>query len=98
MFIVRLNYIVPLEVVDKHLPAHVEWLHQHETEGVLLVYGRLVPRTGGVIVAKTRDRAELDSILAGDPFGLNGVCTYEVLEFSENKAFAEKARKIGMRE
>ena len=98
MFVVRLHYIVPLETVDKHLPAHVEWLHKHETAGVFLVYGRLVPRTGGVIIAKTRDRAELDAILAGDPFGLNGDCTYEVMEFSENKSFADKARKIGMRE
>lgn len=96
MFIVRLNYIVPLETVDKFLPAHVEWLHKEESAGHLLVYGRLVPRTGGVIVAKAKDRAEMDSVLASDPFGLNNVCTYEVIEFSENKSFAEKARKFGM--
>lgn len=98
MFIVRLNYIVPLETVDKHLPAHVEWLHKHEAAGSLLVYGRLVPRTGGIIVATARDRDELDAMLATDPFGMNGVCTYEVTEFSENKSFAEKARKIGLRQ
>jgi len=98
MFIVRLNYIVPLETVDKHLPAHVEWLHKHEAEGRFLVYGRLVPRTGGVIVARAKDRAGMDAILATDPFGINGVCTYDVIEFCENKSFAEKARKLGMRE
>ena len=97
MFVVRLTYIVPLEIVDKFLPAHVEWLHKHDMAGEFLVYGRLVPRTGGVIVAKTNNRAELDAILADDPFGRNGVCTYDIAEFSENKSFAEKARKLGMR-
>lgn len=96
MFIVKITYTVPLETVDKHLPAHVEWLHKHEAEGKLIVYGRLVPRTGGVIMARTKDRAELDALLACDPFRINKVGTYEVIEFSENKSFAEKARKMGI--
>ena len=90
MYIVRLNYIVPIETVDLHLPAHVEWLHKHEALGNFVVYGRLVPRVGGVIVARARSRADLDAILAEDPFGLKGVCNYEVLEFSENKGFAQR--------
>jgi uncharacterized protein YciI len=98
MYVIRLSYTVPLETVDKHLPAHVEWLHKHESEGKLLVYGRLVPRTGGIIIAKTKNRTELDAMLAEDPFSLNSVCTYEVTEFSENKSFADKARMLGMGE
>jgi uncharacterized protein YciI len=88
MFIVHITYTVPLDVVDQHLPAHVEWLHRHEAAGRFVVYGRLVPRTGGVIVARAKSRAELDEILAQDPFKLNGVGTYEVMEFLENKGFA----------
>lgn len=88
---VRINYTVPLERVDELLPAHVEWLHRHEAAGRFIVYGRLVPRTGGIIIARTRDRAELDAILATDPFTTNGICTVDVTEFSENKSFREKA-------
>jgi uncharacterized protein YciI len=91
MYIVHLSYIVPLEVVDRVLPAHVEWLHKHEATGRFVVYGRLVPRTGGVIVARTTSRAELDAILAADPFALNEVCTYSIEEFQENKGFKDRA-------
>ncbi len=87
MFIIHIHYTVPLETVDRHLPAHVEWLHEHENAGHFVVYGRLVPRTGGVIVADLPTRAELDAILARDPFMLHGVGTYKVIEFSENKGY-----------
>jgi len=91
MFIVHIHYTVPLEVVDAHLPAHVEWLRGHEAAGRFVVFGRLVPRTGGVIVADVPTRKELDAILATDPFQLNEVGTIEVVEFAENKGF--RARK-----
>jgi len=90
MHIVKITYTVPLETVDKFLPAHVEWLHENEEAGRFLAYGRLVPRTGGIIVAKTKDRAELETIIASDPFKLNNVGTYEVFEFQENRSFAAK--------
>jgi uncharacterized protein YciI len=90
MFIVKITYTVPLETVDKFLPAHVDWLHEHEAAGRFFVYGRLVPRTGGVIVARTKSRAELDAILAADPFRLNNVGTCEVMEFQENKGFSSR--------
>ena len=96
MYIIHITYTVPLETVDRFLPAHVAWLHKWEDAGRLVVYGRLVPRTGGVIVARAKDRAELDAILAEDPFKVNGVGTYEVMEFSENKNFADKAAKMGL--
>ena len=92
MFIVRLKYKVPLERIDELLPLHVEWLHLHETAGRFVVYGRLVPRTGGVIVVDVPSRAELDAVIATDPFALNGASDYEVMEFMENKCFAEVKR------
>jgi len=90
MYIVKITYTTPLETVDKFLPAHVEWLHEHEAAGRFFVYGRLVPRTGGIIVARTKDRAELDAAIASDPFKLNDIGTYEVSEFQENKNFSAK--------
>ncbi|MFA5257544.1 MAG: YciI family protein [Opitutales bacterium] len=91
MFIIHIHYTVPLEEVDRHLPAHVEWLHGHEAAGRFVTYGRLVPRTGAIIVADVPTREELDAILAADPFQINGVGTVEVMQFSENKGF--RARK-----
>lgn len=90
MFIVQITYTVPLETVDKHLPAHVEWLHEHEAAGHFVVYGRLVPRSGGVIVADLPSREALDEILYEDPFMKHAVGTYQVLQFSENKGYRAK--------
>jgi uncharacterized protein YciI len=96
MFIVRISYIVPLEVVDRFLPEHVEWLHQFEKAGMFLVYGRLVPRTGGVIVARAESRDALEEAIALDPFRRNGVGIYDITEFAENRSFAEKAAVPGL--
>jgi uncharacterized protein YciI len=96
MFIVRISYIVPLEVVDRFLADHIEWLHRFEKSGMFVVYGRLVPRTGGVIVARAGSRDELEEAIASDPFRRNGVGTYEIVEFSENRTFAEKAAALGL--
>jgi uncharacterized protein YciI len=90
MYIVKITYTAPLEIVDKFLPAHVEWLHKNEAEGQFFAYGRLVPRTGGIIVSRTKSRQELDNTLASDPFKISNIGTYEVLEFNENKSFAVK--------
>jgi len=96
MFIIRISYVVPLAEVDRHLPAHVEWLHKFEASGMFLVYGRLVPRTGGVIVARARSRDEIEEAIASDPFRINGVGIYDITEFAENSSFAEKAAALGL--
>ncbi|MFE9426732.1 YciI family protein [Kitasatospora sp. NPDC006697] len=88
MFVVTLRYTAPLETIDELLPAHVEWLERHYADGTLLASGRLVPRTGGVVLARAADRAALDAVLAGDPFGRAGAAEYEVAEFVPSKAAA----------
>ncbi|WP_394939662.1 YciI family protein [Psychromicrobium sp. YIM B11713] len=85
MFIVSLSYLVELEQVDRFIPAHLEWLEQNYTDGVFLASGRKVPRTGGVILASGLNRAELDARLAEDPFSVQGIAEYAVIEFEPNK-------------
>lgn len=81
MYIVHLTYVAPLERVDELKSGHMAWLDEHYATGVFLMSGRREPRTGGVIIAAAVPRAELDAILAGDPFGQAGVAEYEVVEF-----------------
>jgi uncharacterized protein YciI len=96
MFIVRLTYIKPLEEVDQFLLAHREFLDYYYKQGFFIMSGPLKPRTGGIIIADTQDRAYLEKILNQDPFTLAGVATYEFLEFipikycKELKALLEK--------
>lgn len=81
MFILTLTYIVPLEVVDEHAPAHVEWVKAGYTRGAFLASGRKVPRTGGFILAKG-ERADIEALVATDPFMIAGVTTYDIAEVS----------------
>ncbi|MDD1476300.1 YciI family protein [Arthrobacter sp. H16F315] len=84
MYVVSLTYKVPEEIVDFHLPAHVTWLQGAFDEGIFLVAGRKIPRTGALLLS-TADRGALDASLARDPFYVNGVAEFDVEEFHASR-------------
>jgi uncharacterized protein YciI len=81
VFLLLLTYVKPLAEVDALMRKHVGWLDEHYAAGRFLVSGRRIPRTGGVIVARGEDRAEIEALAATDPFVRGGVATCEVIEF-----------------
>ena len=81
MFIVSLTYTRPLEEVDALMDPHMTWLKKHYASGLFVASGRQVPRTGGVILARSGDREALEAVLARDPFVQGGVARMEVTEF-----------------
>ncbi|WP_144672484.1 YciI family protein [Arthrobacter sp. U41] len=83
MYVVSLTYKVPEEIVDFHLPAHVTWLQDFD-QGIFLVAGRKIPRTGALLLS-TADREALDASLAKDPFYINGVAEFDVEEFHASR-------------
>lgn len=93
MFIVQLNYKEPLNVVDKYLPAHREFLDYHYKNGLLLVSGPMKPRTGGIIIALTADRDYLESVLKKDPYYLAEIADYQLIEFTP-AMFCEEIKDI----
>ncbi len=89
MFIISLNYIESLEKVDALLESHVEFLKKQYDKQIFIASGRKVPRTGGVILARLKNRKELNSIIAQDPFYKNGIAEYEVTEFVPSMTLPE---------
>lgn len=86
MYIVELTYIQPLEAIEDHTDAHRRFLDTYYVQGLFLASGPKIPREGGIIVASGRlNRAELDAILAQDPFHAHGLASYRVTEFSPAK-------------
>jgi uncharacterized protein YciI len=79
LFVVVLTYLVDLDQIDQALPDHVAWLDQQYADGVFVLSGRRVPRTGGLIIAMNTDRADLQARLAEDPFAMRGYAEYEVI-------------------
>ncbi len=81
MFIVKLNYKVPVSEVEKYQQAHREFLDYYYKLGLILASGPLNPRTGGIILALTQDKDYLESILQQDPYCLAEVADYSFTEF-----------------
>ena len=88
MFIVTLTYLKPVEEIDPLMDAHVAWLRSHYDAGLFVASGRRVPRTGGVILARSGDRAALDAALAADPFAIHGAARFDVVEFTPTMTVA----------
>ena len=86
MFLVTLTYIRPIEEVEAKTVEHREWLDQHLTSGLMILTGPMIPRTGGVLIARgggTKD--DLAAILRDYPFQVHGLADYVITEFKAGK-------------
>ncbi|MBG6245948.1 hypothetical protein CS369_16400 [Candidatus Symbiopectobacterium sp. 'North America'] len=81
VYVVVLTYVRPLEAIDEQIPAHVEWLKQGYADGVFLASGRRIPRTGGVILAKSDSLEQLQVRLNQDPFQKLGLAHADIIPF-----------------
>ena len=80
MYIVMIDY-TDVDRVDALMREHVRFLEECFRADVFLAAGRRNPRTGGVILARSPSREDLDEILRHDPFVREGAATYEIVEF-----------------
>lgn len=81
MFIINLNYIVPLEELDAHMTAHVKFLQKYYKKNVFVASGRKVPRTGGIILALAKSKEEVEEIIREDPFHKLKLAEFTITEF-----------------
>jgi uncharacterized protein YciI len=81
MFIIDLDYIVPLEELDQHMVAHVKFLKKYYKKNIFVASGRKVPRTGGVILALADSEDEVHQIMSEDPFTRHELAEYSVTHF-----------------
>ncbi|MEF8805992.1 MULTISPECIES: YciI family protein [Bacteroides] len=82
MFIAILTYKKPLSEVDRFLTAHREYLAKHYAAGDFIASGPQSPRVGGVIMMKAESREAVNAIIAEDPFHINGIADYQIVEFT----------------
>lgn len=82
MFIAILTYKKPLSEVDRFLAAHREYLAKHYAAGDFIASGPQTPRVGGVIMMKADNRDTVNALIAEDPFHINGIADYQIVEFS----------------
>ncbi len=82
MFIAILTYKKPLEEVDRFLKAHRDYLAEHYAAGDFIASGPQNPRIGGVIMIKAANREDVNTIISQDPFNINGIADYQIVEFT----------------
>ena len=85
MFIIELTYKVPSSEIDANMAAHVTFLEKYYHSDHFLASGRKEPRDGGVIFAKASSRKRIEEIIAEDPFNINGLADYRIIEFKATK-------------
>ncbi|MEQ8627229.1 YciI family protein [Ekhidna sp.] len=81
MYIIDLNYIVPLEELDAHMTEHVKYLHRYYKQNKFVTSGRKVPRTGGIILALADSKEEVEQIISEDPFFIHKLAEFNITEF-----------------
>ena len=94
MFIAILTYKKPLEEVDRFLQAHRDFLAEHYAAGDFIASGPQTPRVGGVIMINTESRVAVDSIIAQDPFNINGIADYQIVEFTPTMFLNDDLKNI----
>lgn len=94
MFIAILTYKKPLEEVDRYLQAHRDYLTEHYASGNFIASGPQNPRIGGVIMIKAENRTAVEAILAQDPFNINGIADYQIVEFTPTMFINQELNKF----
>ncbi len=81
VFIAILSYKKSLSEVDRYLQAHRDYLAVHYAAGDFIMSGPQNPRAGGVIMIKADNRDAVCAILSQDPFSINDIADYQIVEF-----------------
>ena len=86
MFIANLKYKKSIKEVNKVLEAHLEYLDKYFEKGKFICTGKKsFPELGGVILFNSNNLEEAKKILYEDPFYVEEIADYEIIEFQPVK-------------
>lgn len=86
MFIANLKYKKSIEEVNKVLETHLEYLDKYFEKGKFICTGKKsFPELGGVILFDSNNLEEAKKILYEDPFYIEEIADYEIIEFQPVK-------------
>ncbi len=94
MFVIELVYKTDLSEIDRHMAAHVAFLKKHYAAGNFVISGRKIPRDGGIILAVAKSRAEIEAIIAQDPFHEHGLAEFRIIEFRASQRAPDVPKRI----
>ncbi|WP_062789362.1 YciI family protein [Aquitalea pelogenes] len=71
LFAITLHYLRPEQEVQAQLESHKTWLADNIRQGRILFAGPLLGGTGGFILAYAEQEAEIQQMIAADPFAIH---------------------------
>ena len=80
-FVYKLRIVVDRAIYEPHLPAHLAYLAELDSAGVLVLSGPFADRTGGLVVVRATSFDAARAIVEADPLVANGVDSYELHEW-----------------
>ena len=81
MFLVDMTFTNFDAITPELTQAHRQHLTKEYEAGHLLFGGRKEPRTGGLILSRHPNKANLIQLLESDPFVMAGAANYQITEF-----------------
>ncbi len=84
-YVVEITYCVPLARIEETVAAHRAHLQGGYEQGLLLASGPQIPREGGILLARAPSREALEEFLAKDPYSLQELVEYRLIEFQPVK-------------
>lgn len=81
MFLIDFIFTAPLNAVDQYVGAHRQYLSQFYERGVLVLGGRKVPRTAGIILARLGSRNEVEDLFNAAPVVMADAARFVITEF-----------------
>ncbi|AKN74647.1 hypothetical protein QR97_37445 [Streptomyces sp. PBH53] len=95
LFVLIVHHVGDPAEVEKHTPGHIAYLEKHHAAGVFVLSGQTRPEEyGGVILARGVTRAELDAVIAEDPFVRSGVSEYTVFTMGARRAHPDVLKAV----
>ncbi len=85
MYILFINFTKSLQDIQPVFPAHLEFIDAHIKTGKFILSGGLTGKQSGVVLANINNGDELKALLAQDPFVLEQVAEYEIIEFTPSR-------------
>ena len=85
MYILFINFTKSLQDIRPVFPAHLEFIDAHIKTGKFILSGGLTGKPAGVVLANINNGDELKALLAEDPFVLEQVAEYEIIEFKPSR-------------
>ena len=84
-FLIEIQYTAPMEKIAEILPSHRAFLQTGYEKGWLLCSGPMVPKSGGVVIARAPEKLDIENFFSDDPYLLNQAATYRFVEFEPVK-------------